>query len=894
MRRDRSLADRNRDREEARVKQLALAKRLTERRQVQPASTSAITKPTPKLSVAEPDIVRKDPPASPEFNAVPALSLSDGAAIALQPWAHELAETLLTRTKDKQVSLRLLWPAEIDSLAPLHAVASLSRVLQTDLCGLRTIFYPGTQTTRIALDRYAMPRSQLQDLWRSTHEVPPRQASVCFRGVLEACNDVELFAKGTPPPSLRQLIPTFVYDPSSKQWKDTKHSPLEHLLTKVGKLRRREIIRGQIESEWRRAETAPGALLILPRGIKRKEIKGAFPRARSGPTVKADVLLIDARGKSTAADPNAIRRLPDFLKTIAEVNGSLPGTLIVTDDPTEYFVLRHRLEHAGLKTDCRIIVAESEDNEWLASDDPRPAAWVPPSRSMINFSVSVIDQQAASLARRFGKIAEHVREESAAVEEPFRLAQAFVMRASHLPGGFVDLQATDAGEREYLARGLEWERVESLIQAVLLTGGAAEMRQEITDAIRRVHAQLAACAQATPLAVKLKEQVRRYAVDSREGLTIILSSPRNIAIAQRYLARELGSEWPAMLPRIDWMTLARAPRELVARSKRRRLVMVGLSPRIIRLLVTHEEVPTGTCVLVPAQKAAGVTQTLGGLVSADPLKPYRGRLSSLLTALNDRLRDIPDLEILMRSADSRALPPSRSPTTSAPTDPKAYHFTLEDGRVVQAMGTIFRYDGIEGEQFSRVQARSIEPLDFIFEMSDELRDEIEETLIPQKGEVDASPSRKLLGLYHEFVKSAVVDLFPAASRQASIRAIQKRMTELDADGADVSTGKLNYWITLKEDDGAPHGPRDREEFLIFCRALNIEVDLANKFWERIRRVRFENQTEGRQLKAMYAEILFSPESSQVYRRLSPESILQLRGKALECVFQVVEIEAPRQ
>ncbi len=203
MRRDRSLADRNRDREEARVKQLALARRLTERRPVQPASTSAITKPTPESSVAEPDIVRKDPPASPEFNTVPAMALSDGVSVTLQPWAHELAETLLTRTKDKQVSLRLLWPAEIDSLAPLHAVASLSRVLQTDLCGLRTIFYPGTQTTRIALDRYAMPRSQLQDLWRSTHEVPPRQASVSFRGVLEACNDVELFAKDTPPPSLR-------------------------------------------------------------------------------------------------------------------------------------------------------------------------------------------------------------------------------------------------------------------------------------------------------------------------------------------------------------------------------------------------------------------------------------------------------------------------------------------------------------------------------------------------------------------------------------------------------------------------------------------------------------------------------------------------------------------
>jgi hypothetical protein len=206
---------------------------------------------------------------------------------------------------------------------------------------------------------------------------------------------------------------------------------------------------------------------------------------------------------------------------------------------------------------------------------------------------------------------------------------------------------------------------------------------------------------------------------------------------------------------------------------------------------------------------------------------------------------------------------------------------------------VFRYDGIEGEEFKRVHVRSIEPGDCLFEMSDELRDEIEQALTPVGGRIESSPARKVLALYHSFVKNALDSLFPASSKQASVRSIHSRMVELDPEAKDVSAAKLTYWISLDEDDGVPHGARDQEEFLLFTRALQIEPTLANEFWGRIRRVRYENQTEGRQLKAIYAEILFSPESVQVYQRMAADVILSLRTKALSCVFNVAEIEPPR-
>lgn len=893
MRSHRSLHDRNQDREDSRAKMRERVARLMNSRR--PGSTKKVS-----VSAGQGEAATTSPAATCDsqmenqsFVAPELAAANHGAAVALQPWAIELAKTLLRRAEDHRVSLRLLWPAEIDAIAGLHAVATLSRVLQTDLGGLRTLVYPGTHGTWTVLDRFTTDRTALSALWRSKYETPSLRKSPAVEAVLEACNEIEQYTNEAPPPQLRQLIPAFIYDFAAKRWTDTKHPPLDRLIAKVTKLRRRELLRERIEPEWRRAALAPGALLVLPRGTKRRDLKQAFAHNSSETAVRANVALIDATGKSAAADPRALRRLGEFLKTLYEVCGSQIGSLIVTDDPTEYFVIRQRLEQAGLQVDSAVLAGESEPNEWLAATSPKARGWVPETRRPVNFSVSILDKQAATLARRFGRIAEAVHDEGVDVEEPFRLAQGFVMRTSHLPGGFVDLYSEESGEREYLSRDLEWGRLEGSIRDILLRGNAAEQRKPIEDAIERVHKHLSDCETGTPLAIKLKEQVRRFTIDSRDGLTVLLSSPRNIAVAQRFLARELREEWEIAKSRMEWLTFARAPAELKARSQHKRLVIVGLSPRILRLLATHEEISTGTCLLVPAQRALGVTQTLAGMVTADAFKPYRARLSGLLTTLNERLKELPDAEILTRSLEQLSLAPQRTSTSSGPHDPKAYRFQLEDGRSIQASGTVFRYDGIEGEEFRRVQARSIETGDCIFEMSDELRDEIEEALGFERGAIEVSPARKAIALYHDFVKSAVTELFPAPSRQESIRAIKARMLELDPGSTDVSSGKLGYWISLEDKDSAPHGARDPDEFLLFCRALNIDTELAKKFWARIRRVRYENQTEGRQLKAIYAEILFNPESAQVYRGVSPATIRTLQGKALDCVFHVVHVEPPQ-
>jgi hypothetical protein len=468
------------------------------------------------------------------------------------------------------------------------------------------------------------------------------------------------------------------------------------------------------------------------------------------------------------------------------------------------------------------------------------------------------------------------------------------MQTSHLPGGFRDLESEESEEREYLARHLEWPRIEAPITAALADGLLNSQRAQIDDAIKRAHSHIANCMEATPLALKLKALVE---LRSREGLTVIFPSRRSVAVAERFLARSFAERWAAIQPKLEWLALSDVRPGFHWRSRDRRLVVVGLSPTMLRLLLTHPDIPKGTHLLVPVQRAVSVVQTLSSLATVEPLKAYRARICGLQLTLKQQLDTIPDLENLTRALSSDVLSaPQRSNPSLPNEDPRAYCFRLEDGHVSYASGFVYRYDEVEGTGFTRVQARSVAPGDMIFEMSDSLRDEVEELLAlgDTAGTVASSPQRKLLLLYHQQVSQRVASSFAQPTRPAQVRAIKARMLDLDSSAADVSESQITYWINVGGGDQAPHGARDHAEFLLFCRAIGLDEAHAELFWRGVRAARVQHQTYGRYLAACYAEIVFQPESAQVYRSIPPSAIQRLQAEARSCVFRVVHVEAPKQ
>jgi hypothetical protein len=731
--------------------------------------------------------------------ASPSLFDAEGRrSVKAQPWTTKLVNTLLSRSHDKKLSLRLIWPAEPDSAALLHGLASISEVIGCNLPGLRTVLYPGTRATWTALDVTSIALGDLGATWR---KVVDRDAGTVHRpcgpmqAVLDACNNIATYSKDRKSAQLRQLIPSFYFNVDTGEWQTNKHAPLNRLLSKLVKTAVRDELRGKTEASWHDPHTAPAAMFVLPHDVKKK----AARKAVSGQTLgrPADVLLLDARRAATKSDPGLVRRIPGFLKALREGAGEIGG-LILTDDPTLYLVLRAGLARAEIAADSDVVAAEPAlPGEQLLSIVPRLDDWSPEQRATVNFSTYIIDKEAATLARKFGKFAEETRAEGEATEVLFRLAQGFLLRLSHLPGGTMDLASEDAGEHDYLNKGLDWAPIEAQIRAALANGSANEHRSAIEIAVEKVRRHLWDLQEETPVAAKLLELIQRFTSGRSDGLSVVMQSQRGIQVAKRFLRRRLAERFDEIEAKLEWIPLASAPEILKCRTKGSRLVVVGLAPSTIRLLCLSSEVPTGTWILLPLQRAVGVAGAMSLLSEADSLKPYRARIAGLRQSLNDQIANLPpDLAAYVKRDE---LEPPRPRTMSAnaeESDLRAYTFELEDGSSATSSGMVFLYKGDEDPPFRRVQARSVKIGDLLFDMSDELRDEVEEALRAGGEALDtSSPEKKMLVFYHRGVSDAIARRYPGDSRARVARKIIASMVETDPAMRDVSVNKVSYWIS---------------------------------------------------------------------------------------------------
>ena len=268
----------------------------------------------------------------------PRLASIDGSAERyLTPWAVRLATTLRERARDGRISLRLVWPADIDTAVTLHAVASLSAVLGTHLPGLRTLYYPGTDATWATLDRITADRKQYDQLCkRMYNKLVPKADSNALRVVLDICHEAN-YARRDLPLRIRQLIPAFRYDRTIDRWVGVREPPIDALVKGIPNLALKKQLRERIlATDWNSPASAPGSLLVLHREIKKKGIKSALAGAKGGAPLAIDAVLIDASTRTIIADPDSVKAIPKHLETIFEASRRKVGTLIVTNDPAEY------------------------------------------------------------------------------------------------------------------------------------------------------------------------------------------------------------------------------------------------------------------------------------------------------------------------------------------------------------------------------------------------------------------------------------------------------------------------------------------------------------------------------------------------------------------------------
>jgi hypothetical protein len=819
-----------------------------------------------------------------------------------QPWLRRMTDVALMTSVRGGVHLCLVWPAAIDSIVLVHALATLTLNMATDLHGVRTLLFPGNGASGISLNAWSIDRARLAALYRSLWSTTDgaiklrcMRSSQSMQSVLAALNYIDINDPSVPNPSLAELIPFFVFDERSKSWSGRAKNPLERSICKVAKSQYRRDLRERISVEWGDAASAPGALLVVHNAAKKENWREALRSPACCGQARPDLMLFDATGSADQRNYNAVRRIPDFLKCARAEGLGNSGALIITDDPRTFFDFDARLRSLGISFEVHCEAVEGEHN-FLAAH-PHPDDWRPEQKTNSNFSVAIVDRDASGLATGFAKYSREPGIEGTPGAKALMDACLYLLRLSNLPAGYKDLTAAGvAGELDdYSSQQHEWVRVELAIRSAMAVGDFGSRRVEIERLVIKAHDLIDAWVDATPMAARLCAEVRKHALASKGSLMVVLPNRRYIGLANRYLARTLGNDWTEAEQRIEWHTLATVVKALNGQRRLPHVAFAGVNRNVLRILLAHSHVPNGTTVLIAYRQAESILKTLKELKRPEAFKAYRGRIGLLVQELERRLGEFTHpVRIDLLRGESMLFNWTVS-HSGAPAHQEYFTFELEGGGKAYSSGWVYRLDEDEDPPFRRVHAGKIRCGDFIFNMTDGLRAQIEEALqIGNGGAVDSAihPARALLKLYHGDIDTRAKTLFHATTRRSLAQAIHARMVEIDPSAEGCRTERVEYWLDFHTEDSRPHAAADYGYFMLFCRALQIDDAMALNYWKFVKTARHVNQSLGRILAAQYAEVLFHPESATAYRKIPADVAAHLKDQALRCVSRVEGIVAP--
>ncbi|MDP9993831.1 hypothetical protein J2W28_004466 [Variovorax boronicumulans] len=828
-----------------------------------------------------------------------------GASLFAQPWTKGMVNCVLEVAEYGGVELCLTWPGRLQSVAQIHGLANLERLCAKDLRGMRTLMYPGTYVTRMHLQGVLVRRLRLAKLYRSLWSMQGKGGAVAqanthseaMLAALEALNHLHIWKTGADSPSLAELVPVFVFEDLKAGWTTGASSALERTLKKVVPALRANL-RSQVNEEWQDPRTAPCALMVLHAATRKEGWKKAFSSAALKALGAPEVMLFDASAAAARSNYEAVHRIPDVIRVARESGLEKTGCVVVTDDPRVYFEMKGRLFQPRL----RVHAWAAEASEGLLSSYPVADNFTPANRSNAGFVVSIVDRDAAQRALAFQKLADAVGREDNNAHKALMDACLYVLRLSNMPAGYSDLtQATAELEQlDFVSKRNAWVPVKLALHAQLEVGSLNQYREKVQIAIKRAESLIDSWSDATPMAAKVLAQAEKLENSSqRVHLRIILPNSRYILLAHRFLRRKLGGRWAALESRLDWGTLSTFSELAGADPRFSKLMFVGVNTNVLRVLLADERLPHGTEVLISYKQAESTLRTLQDMKKIEPFKPYRGRLGLLEQELARRLREVPNPVDIEKLGNYPLVFPLDAQVAASERDgdSNTFRFDLEGGIRAYSAGLVYRYEPNDDPPFHRVVATSIQPGDLIFEMSDELRTKVEDALRGASGRESVSsivdPFRQWLQFYRTDLESRCKHFLRATTNVGRAREILALMVQKHPQAKNCSVERVSYWLAGKQDDHRPHASKDFPVFKMFCEALQLPEGDTTRYWGLVRKTRFYNQSLGRELMARYAEVLFQPESASVYRRLPAAVVKQLQQEALQCVYRVESVIAPR-
>lgn len=880
-------------------------------------------KPTPEQVI--PEITVQEPAAEQlhvgvqprlvvieENGAIPMYVEGQRSRQHLSPAMRKLADVCLDAAQNRSRNVVILWPGNLECLPFAHVLASIEKWAKGYKRGLRTVFYPATQSSFNPLNHIKADREVI-------HEITNKVFESSFNGanpeVKESCpeKDLMLFSlnslgakakESDLQPCLNELLPHFYLATGNKKELTGQNYAshfLNHLITKLASRGHTKSLRQDTLPYLGNPQTAPDAIFGLSHQMK-KDVLASALRNING-VGAPELVIIDATQSAFRRTENLRNRITAFIRLVDETFKPAPGIIMVTDDPQQMVQLRASL---GREVDAGHIrrflptqgLCHPFRNKGL---EPQVPQEIPSKRPTITIKVAVTDKESAKLidqAYRYRGVLQDYKDTAAALGE----ASSFLRTMSNLPSSPLllhswldDLLAEPQQRRHY-----DWLAYKNKLKHALDAEIPTELRSKLVLWLNHMDKVIESYDSGTPLAFAMANRISDYAKHKYRTL-VVLASPFYVMLAEQFFSNygDCGS-----IQNCVRFVAACNAKEEIHKAWAGRIIVSFMNADILRLIMTDKHVPANVDFLLTQNTATYVYHSLKPVLDFPEFAPYHPRAKAIIDQLSRIKLEgggvLPPGDIEPPVFNSTLPPRERMENGDAVGDRDMVRITVDDGHVLcrGLHSVIYVYDPAARESHDRgfrpEHAENLSVGERIFVMSDELHDLVEGVFLNAGVNlVSDSKFERLLRLYHCQVLESSKKLYPGsvAERARGIReAMSKAHPVLTED-----LNNIRYWIDLDEasdkpfDQLMPQAPRNFEHFQAFLEALGFEGDPIKLFWSTIQRVRGDRIIDGLNFGDHYSRVLFDPSAAAVYDKVPRDALYFLREKARDNIHQVTAI-----
>ncbi len=318
---------------------------------------------------------------------------------------------------------------------------------------------------------------------------------------------------------------------------------------------------------------------------------------------------------------------------------------------------------------------------------------------------------------------------------------------------------------------------------------------------------------------------------------------------------------------LNWASEVVAAHELQRRLslvQPRRLVVVGPSPDIIRVLLTSPHLPSSVTLIGDAAGISLLKSEIWPIAHMEAFRPLAARAEALQAAL---ARGGGDERLDLLEAAFRQTAPAiqrEIDFTRAGDDYRGdvIHIVTErGGRFAYRPGSdVLVHSPSEVRPFVRRDARSLKTDELILALTETVREKLRHALFGTRR------MREILAPYHAHI-GQTREILPGTTIVDKARYILTQMKALDATIPGTEIQNVRRWITADqaECDAAgyrmPGAARDWHRFHLFATAIGMPDALARGYWDAVvKRTRTDRVQEGHGFNQQVVQFVLDPEA----------------------------------